>query len=281
MVFICFIGQTKGDTMIDISTYAGDWPFRSLPGATLNELSLRLRVEGIRSALVSPIEGIFYDETQLANEKLFEEFSGFLSDRSEDALSLFPVAVLNPRLPNWRRNLVICHEKYKINAVKLYPNYHQYEICDSQSLSLLGLSGEMNLPVIIQLRVQDVRAQNPIVKVPDVDALKVIESAREMPETKMIIGGIKWGEAQSFAEHIIGLENLWIDISNIEYTNVLRRLIRVYGIRQLPFGTHAPFFVIRSAILKLKEAELDDNELDAITKNNACLVFNIPKGQKR
>ncbi len=263
--------------MIDISTYVGNWPFRPLPGATLTELCPRLCSEGIRIALVSPIEGIFYDEPHIANEKLFNEIKEFSHEQSEDIISLLPVAVLNPDLPNWKKNLIICHEKYKVSAIKIYPNYHQYDICDSESQSLAGLSGEMNLPIIVQLRVQDIRAQKPLFSVPDINISSVIEFARKIPETKIIIGGIKWGEAQSFAEHIIRLENIWIDISNIEYMNVLRRLIGIYGTRQLLFGTHAPFFVIRSAILKLKEAELNASELSAVTRDNACLVFNISK----
>ncbi len=261
--------------MIDINAYAGNWPFRPLPGATLKELYSRLHAEGIRTALVSSIEGIFYDEPQMANERLFEELHKFLPTQFEDIQPLLPVAVLNPELPNWKKNLIICHEKHKIIAIKLHPNYHQYEIGDNKSQSLLGLSGEIGLPVIIQLRVQDVRSQKPLVMVPDVDVSKIIELARKMPKTKIIIGGIKWEEAQSFVEHIIKLENIWIDISNIEYTNVLRRLISLYGTHQLLFATHAPFFVIRSAILKLKEALLSVSECDAITKDNACYVFNI------
>lgn len=266
--------------MVDTNAYIGNWPFRPLPGVTPKELYLRMRAEGIETALVSPIEGIFYDEPQIANESLFEKLAKFLSTQSEVISTLLPVAVFNPKIPNWGKNLIICYEKYKIIAIKLHPNYHQYEIDDIKSQSLLGLSGEINIPVIVQLRVQDIRSQKPLINVPDVDVSKIIELARKMPKTKIIIGGIKWGEAHSFAKDIISLKNLWIDISNIEYINVLRKLINIYGTRQLLFATHAPFFVIKSAILKLKEALLNADEWNAITKDNAYYVFNIQQRQK-
>ena len=73
----------------------------------------------------------------------------------------------------------------------------------------------------------------------------------------------------------MGLSNVWIDISHVEYTDGLRLLIRRYGTGQLLFGTHAPFFVVRSAILKLKEADLSEEEHAAIVRDNAGTVFGI------
>ena len=253
--------------MIDVNAYTGNWPFRPLPGTTAEGLLALLNAEGIKQALVSPIEGMFYDEPQLANEKLCQAL--------EDFPNLMPVAVLSPKLSNWQKSLNVCCEEYRIRAMKLHPNYHRYDLDGDDARSLLGAAGERGIPVIIQLRVQDVRAQNPLGIAPDVNVTDAINAARAYPNTRFVIGGIKWGEAQSRAKEIMELSNLWIDISNAEYTDVLRRLIRIYGTRQLLFGTHAPFFVVRSAILKLREAELSVEERRAITWKNACEVFKV------
>jgi len=77
------------------------------------------------------------------------------------------------------------------------------------------------------------------------------------------------------ANQIKELPNVWIDISNAEYIDVIRRLIGIYGAEKLLFGTHAPFFVIKSAILKLREAELSDNEFELIAETNARNIFNL------
>jgi len=163
--------------IIDVNACAGNWVFRPLPISSPMELSRRLTDEGIGKALVSPIEGIFYDDPQSANENLFNAIDVFPS--------LMPVAVLSPNLPNWEHSLNKSH-KNGIKAIKLYPNYHRYDIGDAQSL--LKQAGEMNIPIIIQLRVQDVRAQNPICIVPDVDAKKVVEAIAELPKTSFILG---------------------------------------------------------------------------------------------
>ena len=254
-------------TMIDVNAYTGNWPFRPLPGPTPEDLFARLKAEGIERALVSPIEGIFYDEPQLANEEICQALRDFPA--------LVPVAVLNPKLSNWQRSLDICCEKYSIRAVKLYPNYHHYDLGSSDVKPLFKAVGERGIPVIVQMRVQDVRSQSPLGSAPDVDVMDAIKAARAHPDTRYVISAIKWGEVQSKAKEIMELSNVWIDISNIEYTDGLRRTIQVCGARQLLFGTHAPFFVVRSAILKLKEAELSQQERDAITRDNASIVFGI------
>ncbi len=251
--------------MMDVNAYTGNWPFRPLPGSTPQGLLALLNAEGIGQALVSSIAGIFHDEPQLANERLCQALRDFPN--------LTPVAVLNPRLSNWRRNLDVCCEKYHIPALKLHPNYHRYDLNQDDAGALLKAAGEMDLSVIIQLRVQDMRAQSPLGSVPDVDVADAINAARTHPEARFVIGAIRWGEATSKAEEIVELPNLWIDISHIEYTDGLRRVIELYGTRQLLFGTHAPFFVVRSAILKLREAELSEEERRAITSGNACEVF--------
>jgi len=249
--------------MIDMNTYTGHWPFRPLSGTTPKDLLALLKTQGIEKALVSPIEGIFYDEPQLANEKLCKALGDFPD--------LEPVAVLNPKLPNWHKNLDVCCEKYHVCVLKLHPSYHRYDMNDASEL--LKAAGERDIPIIIQLRVQDTRAQNPAGKAADVDISDAINAARSCPDTRFIIGGIRWGEATGRAKEIMELPNLWMDISQIEYTDCLRRIIQIYGTKQLLFGSHAPFFVVRSAILKLQEAELSEEERNAITSGNADEVF--------
>lgn len=249
--------------MIDINTYIGNWVFRPLPNSLSEGLYNNLTAVGVQKALVSSIEGIFYDEPQLANEMLFRQIGQF---------PLFlPVAVLNPNLSNWERNLNKCCSQYNINAIKLYPNYHRYSLNDSSAKELILSAGENNITVIIQMRVQDVRAQNPVCIVQDVDISKVIEVAELIKGTRFVFGGIKWNELQGIANK--KLPNVWIDISNIEYIDILRRLIKIYDIEKILFGTHAPFFEIKSAILKLKEADLSKEEYKLITSINTQKAF--------
>jgi len=135
--------------------------------------------------------------------------------------------------------------------------------------------GEAGLFVIVQLRIQDMRSHHPLMQVPDVRVTDIIEVAGALPQVNIVLGGIKWAEATSQATNIKALPNLWLDISHIETVDALRRLIDVYGTERILFGTHAPFFYVRSAIIKLNEAQLSAEERDRITRRNAEKLLNL------
>lgn len=253
--------------MIDVNAYIGNWVFRPLPNSSSKNLSDCLMAEGIQKAFVSSIEAIFYDEPHLANEILFS--------KTENFPHFLPVAVINPNLANWDKNLNKYHNEHNIKAIKLHPNYHLYKLNDSNVKELLISAGEKDITVIIQMRVQDVRSQNPICIVQDVDISSVIETAEAIKGTHFVFGGIKWNEVQIMTNRIKALSNVWIDISNIEYIDVLRRLINIFGTDQILFGTHSPFFEVKSAILKLKEANLTKEEYESITSSNAKKAFSL------
>jgi len=253
--------------MIDINTFIGHWPFRRLPTSMPDELWDSLQDYGIERALVSPIEGIFYEEPQIANEMLASQLCG--------RIELMQAAVLNPTLVNWRRSLRQCYEKYHIRAVKLHPNYQTYRLEDSAARKLLAAVGEMGLPVIIQLRINDTRSHHKLMQVPDVPVSDAIEAAKAFPQVKIVLGGVKWAEVAGNVEKIKALPNLWLDISQMETMDGLRRMIDLYGVERLLFGTHAPFFYIRSAIIKLDEAQLSPDERDYITRHNVERVLGL------
>jgi len=253
--------------MIDVNAFIGNFPFRRLAATKPDELQDMLKCEGINCALVSPIEGIFYEEPQIVNEELFTQLT--------NSSMLMPVAVLNPTLSNWQKSLNRCCDQYQIAAVKLHPNYHCYNLSDAGAQDLIKAVGKIGLPVIVQLRVQDTRSHHPLMKVPDVSVTDVIEVAKALPEVKIVLGGVKWHEATSQTANIKSLPNLWLDISHVEVVDGLRRLIDVYGTERILFGTHAPFFYVRSAIIKLNEAQLSHEERETITRRNAERLLEI------
>ncbi|MBD3181277.1 amidohydrolase family protein [Candidatus Poribacteria bacterium] len=251
--------------MIDINTYTGSWPYRPLKYSRLTDLQQMLNSHGIQKALVSPIEGMFYDDPQLANEELYKAI--------KKSHQLLPVAVIDPSMTNWSQSMEKCFIEMKFIALKLHPNYHGYSLSHDSVYQMLELAGQTNKPVIIQMRIQDIRAQSDLARAEDVSIQQVIGVVRDHPNTGFILGGIKWVEAAVSSQDIKELENLWLDISNLEYMGGLRRMIQLYGPQKLVFGTHAPFFVVRSAILKLQAAGLSEEERKNITIGNAQTVL--------
>lgn len=260
--------------MIDVSVFSDNWPFRSLPETTLVSMGNYLSQHGISCALASSVRGIFHEDPQRVNRLLSWWYRKILKKRSM-SLDFVPVCVLNPTLYDWQQNLQVCHEGYEAGAIKLHPNYHIYHLTDGAARELLTACGEAGLPVIVQMRMQDARSHHPLMQVPDVDINEVLEAAATTPQTQFVIGGIKWGEASGKANDINALPNVWLDISQCEIVDVLRRLIRLFGAKKLLFGTHAPFFYVKSALLKLEEARLTEEERELITERNARELFKL------
>lgn len=250
--------------MIDINAYLGNWLYRKLP-ATPSELLCILNEVGIEKAFVSPVEGIFYGEPQIANKMLI--------DKLDDFAELFPVPVINPTLPNWKESLYECSRCDRVRCIKLHPNYHCYQLSIPSINQLMEKAVNLELTVIIQLRVQDIRSHHPLMQIPDVDVETAINCVRENSSTNIVLGGIKWVEASVHSDKIKELPNLWIDISQIEIVDVLRRLINIYSADKLLLGTHSPFLYAKSAVMKLKEALLSETEREKITRENISKII--------
>jgi hypothetical protein len=256
---VAFPGQIRVSEAVDVNACLGRYPFRSLPYSTASELAELAKKHGISSVWVSSIEAIFEEDPRRWNERLLKETSRYPNLR--------PVAVINPAMANWRKafDKTIRSEAC---AIKLHPNYHRYRLSSQRARDLLREAGSAGMPVIVQLRVQDERTQNPVMVVRDLDVKEVIEAAKGMRETKVIIGGIKWAELVTVASDIRALRNLWVDISLLERMNGLKSAVEMVGADKLLFGTHAPFCHIISAVLKVKTSEIGMEEKRRILIRN-------------
>ncbi len=253
--------------MIDAAAYTGHWPFRPLQPSDPAGLLSRLSAAGIERALVTPIEGLFYEDPQMANERLAASLQGLPA--------LAPVCVLNPALPAWERDLEVCRSRFHCRAVKLFPAYHRYSPIDQPARDLFKAAGNLGVPVVVQLRVQDVRNQNALAFAPDVSLSDFLTIAPRYRDTQFVLGCIKYAEILELASRLPDLPHVWVEISNLEYVDGLRRIIDRVGTQRLLFGSHTPFFLIESAILKLSEAVLTSKERETITRDNAQVLFGL------
>ncbi|MEX1137465.1 MAG: hypothetical protein WEB89_11220, partial [Balneolales bacterium] len=87
--------------LIDSNAYIGQWPFRQLNYNTCDTLLGRMNEFGVDLSVISNLNGVFYKNTQSANEELYEEIN---SDRRfRDCF--IPFAVINPIYNGWKHDL--------------------------------------------------------------------------------------------------------------------------------------------------------------------------------
>ena len=103
--------------LIDINAYVGHWPFMQLKYNTCDALLERMSKFGVDISVISNLNGIFYKNTQSANEELFEEIKSKAKFRDR----FIPFAVINPIYAGWRDDLDVCINKYGFKGVRIYP----------------------------------------------------------------------------------------------------------------------------------------------------------------
>jgi predicted TIM-barrel fold metal-dependent hydrolase len=245
--------------VIDVAAFAGPWPWKPV-GMSVTDLSSHLAHHGITHAFVTPVEGLFWEDPQPANESLAAAARGL-------PLSLVPA--IDPTFPGWHRDLESCVNDFGSRALRIFPGYRGFAPDHPACLELLDRAGRMGIVVMVQLRMQDARMQNRLAQYPDVSLASVLGVAALFPGTRIILGGVRLGELQAAASRLRRSDAVLVETSGVEHVGGLRALIGLVGASRILFGTHTPLFLTRAALLKLEEAGLTADEAAAITEGNA------------
>ena len=226
--------------MIDTNVYVSRWPFRRLRGDDTPDLVAMLRRQGVTQAWAGSFDALLHRDVAGVNARLEDECR-----RRGDGL-LLPFGTVNPSLPDWEEDLRRCHEVHRMKGIRLHPNYHGYGLDDPAFATLLRGAAERGLLVQVVMRLEDGRTQHPLVRVADVDPAPLVKVA--VPKLRlMLLNAARPPAGPSF------------DIATVERAAGLSGI----DLERACFGSFAPFFILESAVLKLKESAVDIAVLDA------------------
>jgi len=249
--------------LIDVNVNLSRWPFRRLPFDTVPELVKKLRSRGVEQAWAGSFDGMLHRDVGAVNGRL-----AALCRRHGEGL-LIPFGTVNPALPDWEEDLRRCAEDHKMPGIRLHPNYHQYTLDDERFVKLLKLAAERKLIVQIAVLMEDERTQHPLVQVPHVNVAPLPEALKEAPGAKVaLLNAHRAVRGKTFLQ-MIAAERIWFDISNLESVGGAAKILDQAPLEKILFGSHAPFFIFESALLKLRESDLDETQLKAIAATNA------------
>jgi hypothetical protein len=259
--------------LLDINTYIGHWPFKKLKYNTCSKLFERMNRFGVNISVISNLNGIFYKNTQSANEELFEELKS--DTRFFDRL--IPFAVINPIYASWKDDLDTCIEKMGMKGVRVYPQYHDYEITDPSFIELVKMARDRGLPVAIDIRMVDSR-QKSWLDIPKFEPrelkydiitlewqmMNIIPIIKEVPDAKYIIVNVANGFRMSDEDaELIKKTDLVFDTSGRSVSD-LPELINRFGKQRFAFGSHSPILDYLSGRLRIES--MNDSEADETTK---------------
>jgi predicted TIM-barrel fold metal-dependent hydrolase len=276
--------------LLDINAYVGHWPFKKLQYNTCSTLLDRMNKFGVEKSVISNLNGIFYKNTKSANEELFDELSS--DKRFGDRF--IPFAIINPIYAGWKDDLKISVTRLGMKGIRVFPQYHDYEITDPLLIDLVNLAKDYNLPVAIDIRMVDSRQRSwmdiPVFEpreekydiiTKEWQLKNIVPLIREVPDARFIIVNLATSLVLTDEEtELVKKSNVLFDTSgrSIRGDNMLGELIRRFGRDKFAFGSHSPildYLTGRLRIESMSEADADEETKELLRSGNAKKFLGI------
>lgn len=254
--------------IVDTNVTLSRWPFRRLAGDETPDLVARLRKAGITQAWACSFDALLHRDIAAVNERLAAEC------RRHGASLLLPFGTVNPALPDWQEDLRRCVEVHKMRGLRLYPNYHGYALTHPAFAELLRLAAARGLVVQIAASMEDTRTQHPLVRVPVTDLTPLLALAQATPAVRIQL--LNWWPALRGDKltPFVAAPSIAFDIAMVEGVEGIPRLLQSLPAERVAFGSHAPFFVLEAALLKMRESGLPASKTQPILTGTAQnLIF--------
>jgi predicted TIM-barrel fold metal-dependent hydrolase len=215
---------------------------------------------GTDVSVVSSLNGIFYKNTQNANEELIEAIRSKRAYRDR----FIPFAVINPIYGGWKDDFEVCTSTMGMKGIRLYPKYHDYDITNPACIELVKMSRDKGLPVVFDLRMVDRRTSSWM----DIDkewSLKDVSPiVRAVPDAKYLIVNVANGTALNAEDTALFKKaDLLMDSSGrnmVDWPDLFQR----FGTDHFCFGTQSPILDYFTGLLRIES--LRENEADEKTK---------------
>jgi predicted TIM-barrel fold metal-dependent hydrolase len=249
--------------IIDVNASLSRWPFRRTPCDELPRLIETYRKHGVQQAWVGSLDGLFHRDIGGVNLRLAE------ACRQERVVELIPFGSVNPRLPDWQEDVRRCCEEHRMPGIRLHPNYHGYTLDDPVFAELLDLAVQRQLIVQLVVRMDDIRVQHPLMRIPDVDIKPLAELVKARSNLRLVLLNALASISGTALQALASVDRIWFEIAMKEGVGGVAELLKVVPPERVLFGSHLPLYALESAVLKLREAGLDDTRRRAIEQENA------------
>ncbi|MCF3108767.1 amidohydrolase family protein [Niabella sp. CC-SYL272] len=260
--------------LIDSNAYIGHWPFLKLEYNTPETLLGRMKEFGTDISVISNLNGIFYKNTQHANDELQEAIRSkkIYQDR------FIPFAVINPAYGGWRDDLEQCITRMGMKGIRLYPQYHGYEIAAPACVELVKRCRDKGLPVAFCLRMVDSRTSSWMDLEKEWTLKNIVPIVKAVPDAKYLVVNAANSLALNPEEmDLFKKADLLIDSSGRNITN-WSDLFKSFGTGSFCFGTHSPILDYFSGLLRIESSratETDEKTKEQLRSGNLKRMLGI------
>ncbi|MES3016945.1 MAG: amidohydrolase [Bacteroidota bacterium] len=229
---------------------------------------------GTDMAVVSSLNGIFYKNTQFANEELFEEIRSEKSYQSRFIL----FAVINPIYNGWKDDFNTSVNSLGMKGIRLHPIYHGYELDNPACVELVKMARDRGLPIALSLRMVDSRPSSWLDVEKEWTLASIMPIIRAVPDAKYLI--LNLANSIVLDEKDTALLKKSDVIMDTSGRNVLDLggLLKTYGRDKFCFGTHSPVLDYCTGLLRiesLRADEADENTKEMLRSGNLSVFLGL------
>jgi hypothetical protein len=135
----------------------------------------------------------------------------------------------------------------------------------------MQLAADQQLVVQLAAATEDQRTQHPLMHVKDVDLTPLPDVISRVPTSRLMILNHK-ATGAAFTT-LIKTSGVCFDMSRVNATDGIARVMRTLPADRAIFGTHAPFLIYEAAMIKVYESNLTEAETSAILYRNAAALI--------
>jgi predicted TIM-barrel fold metal-dependent hydrolase len=263
--------SSRAPELIDTNVNLFDWPFRALKYRNTKALVAKLKKHRITQAWAGSFEALLAKDIKGVNERLAAEC------RRYGRGFLIPFGSVNIAWPDWEEDLRRCHEVHHMPGIRIYPGYQPFDLDHPEMERLIQSTAERRLVLQIVFGMEDPRVYHPMINVGPVTFSPLPKLAAAHPDAKIqLLHFPNSPQGADFAE-FIKQPNTCVEISRFEGNGAIGRMIGTaqglpslhVPVERILFGSHAPYFPVETAILKLVESPLDGPQWRSIAQENA------------
>lgn len=258
--------------IIDVNTYIGHWPFRKVGYDTADKVLNLMNDNDIDIACVSNLNALFYRDVMEGNIELKEQIEPYKN-------RFISFAIINPAYPGWKKDFDTCVEVLGMKAIELYPCYHKYKLTDKDSVELLNMAADKDIPVHIPCAIENLRQRHWLDVTVDLSLDEVKQVLSLCPKTDFIITN---GPSVEIFNHLLPESTnrtgkVYYDISRLGILKVGSdsSLIDKAGVSNIVFGSAMPMQYIETQFVKLRYSNLKDEDIDRILYKNLKELLKI------
>ena len=248
---------------IDVNAFVGAYPYRRVPGTSIEGLLHAMERTGIDAAWVSHLPSVFWRDPMEGNAWLYQATASIPRLR--------PVPAVHPGLAGWEAALGEAAD-HGAPAVRSDPLYYGIEAAGPEMRVLAAACGAARLPLIMAVRLEDGRQRHVNDRVPELPAAAVRALIRSDEEVRLVITHADRGfvEEVHFGSTPEEAARLWWDVSWIwgPPEDQLETLLGTIGVDRFVFGTGQPLRIPESSVAKLDLLGLPSDQRGAIESGN-------------